>query len=132
MKVSELARRADTSATAIRFYEAAGILPAPRRARNGYRIYEEGDVRRTQVVVSLRKLGLDLPQAGRLARLCASGRCDAMTGLLTEDLPRRRHAVADAMAELRQLDAELAALERALACGQPHPTLCLDVENTRP
>jgi MerR family Zn(II)-responsive transcriptional regulator of zntA len=128
MKVSELAERAGTTAKAIRFYEAEGFLPAPPRADNGYRTYGEADVCRTRVLVSLRNLGIELPEAGRLAELCATGRCEDMTELLTARIPERRRAVAVAIAELNHLDAELASLERTLASGQPQATLCLGKE----
>lgn len=126
MKVSELAERAGTSAKTIRFYEAEGILPAPPRAANGYRNYGDADVCRTRVLVALRNLGL--PEAGRLAGLCATGQCDDMTELLAARVPERRRAVAAAMAELAHLDTELASLERTLASGQPQATLCLGKE----
>jgi DNA-binding transcriptional MerR regulator len=44
MKVSELAEKAGTTATTIRFYEAEGILPAPPRQPNGYRTYDATDL----------------------------------------------------------------------------------------
>lgn len=128
MKVSELAERAGTTAKTIRFYEAEGILPAPARSPNGYRDYREADVCRTRVLVTLRNLGIDLPEAGRLADLCATGHCDDMTELLASRIPERRRGVAVAIAELTHLDAELASLERTLASGDPQTTLCLGKE----
>jgi DNA-binding transcriptional MerR regulator len=129
MKVSELAELAGTTAKAIRFYEAEGILPPPPRADNGYRTYGDDDVCRTRVLVTLRNLGLDLPEAGQLAQLCASGQCDDMSGRLAARIPERRRAVAVAMAELAHLDAELAALERALVSDQPEATCCIGKED---
>jgi DNA-binding transcriptional MerR regulator len=124
MKVSELAEKAGTSARTIRFYEAEGILPAPPRQANGYRSYDASDLCRTRVVVSLRHLGIDLAEAGRLATMCASGRCDATTADLAARIPERRREVAAAMAELAHLDEELASIERALASGATPTALC--------
>jgi DNA-binding transcriptional MerR regulator len=128
MKVSELAEKAGTTARTIRFYEAEGILPQPARSANGYREYHEDDLCRTRVLVSLRSMGLELPEAGRLAALCATGRCDEMTGDLAVRLAERRRAVAAAMKELVHLDAELASMERALASDEPRQRLCLGKE----
>lgn len=128
MKVSELAERAGTSATTIRFYEAEGILPAPPRAANGYRDYTDTDLCRTRVLVTLRNLSLELPEAGQLASMCAAGRCDDMSQLLAARIPERRQAVADAIAELAHLDAELAALERSLAGGEASVNCCAGKE----
>jgi DNA-binding transcriptional MerR regulator len=124
MKVSELAERAGTSATTIRFYEAEGVLPAPPRRANGYRDYDNADVCRTRVLVSLRNLGLELTEAGRLATMCASGRCDETSTGLAARIPERRREVAAAMAELAHLDAELASIEHALASGETPTALC--------
>lgn len=128
MKVSELATKAGTTARTIRFYESEGVLPAPPREANGYRSYDEADLCRTRVVVTLRSLGMELPEAARLANLCASGRCDDMSSDLAARIPERRRAVAAAMAELAHLDAELVSLERALASGEPNRALCTGTE----
>jgi MerR family transcriptional regulator, copper efflux regulator len=126
MRVSELATRAGVSAKAIRFYEAEGILPAAPRAPNGYREYGEVDLCRVRVLAALRSLGIDLREAGRLAGLCSAGRCDEMAGDLARRIAERRAEVIAARAELDHLEGELAGLERALAAGRPHSTLCLE------
>jgi DNA-binding transcriptional MerR regulator len=130
MNVSELARRAGTSAKTIRYYEAEGVLPAPPRRPNGYREYDERDLCRTRVVVSLRNLGIDLAESGRLGSLCATGECDVMAGDLVGRVGQRRREVAVAMTELLHLDRELAALEQMLATGAPPTSLCLGKEVT--
>ena len=43
LRIGELARWAELSPSALRYYEKRGILPRPRRLPNGYRVYgEEG------------------------------------------------------------------------------------------
>lgn len=128
MKVSELAALAGTSAKTIRFYEAEGILPPPARRKNSYRDYDDADLCRTRLVVALRGLGLELTESGRLAELCATGRCDEMADDLALRVAERRQAVATAMAELAHLDAELASVQDSLATGEPHATLCIGKE----
>lgn len=129
MKVSDLADLAGVTPSAIRFYETQGILPEPARAGNGYRQYNEVDLCRLRVLVALRGLGLDLPESGRLAAMCAADDCKGMADQLTGRLADRRREVAAARVELDHLDAELAALERALASGQPGTTFCLGKED---
>ena len=129
MKVSDLAERAGVAPSAIRFYETQGILPAPPRAENGYRQYGEVDLCRLRVLVSLRGLGLDLPESGRLAAMCAADDCEGMAEQLVGRLADRRREVAAARVELDHLDAELAALERALVSGQPRNGCCLGKED---
>ena len=88
MKVSDLARRAGIAASAVRFYEAEGILPGPPRSENRYRRYTEADLCRLRMVVALRKLGLGLQDSGRLATQCCGGECDEtaveLAGLIEE------------------------------------------------
>lgn len=128
MRVSELADRAGTTAKTIRFYEAEGILPAPARRDNGYRVYNDDDLCRLRLVLSLRGLGIELNECGRLASLCEDGRCHEMAGDLAQRIVERRAAVAAAQAELAHLDAELAALGQAIATGAPLETMCVGKE----
>src|SRR2546427_4328211 len=37
--IGEVAKRSGASRKTLRLYEAAGILPAPRRTQSGYRVY---------------------------------------------------------------------------------------------
>src|SRR5262245_43075747 len=118
MRISELARRTGVTTASVRFYEAEGVLPAPERAGNGYREYDEDDVCRLRIVVALRKLGLDPEESGRLAALCVGGQCDVMADQLRARVGRQRDIVAAARAELDHLEAELAGLDRALQSGE--------------
>ena len=128
MRVSELASRAGVTAKAIRFYEAEGVLPAPPRAANGYREYDDADLCRLRLLVSLRGLGLRLAESGRLASLCAADQCDEMAVELLDRVRERRAAVAKARAELDHLATELASLEAALDGSQPKQSCCLGKE----
>lgn len=125
MKVSELAQRAGIATSAVRFYERHGVLPAASRTESGYREYGDRDLDRLRVLVTLRSLGLDLPEAGRLASMCSEGRCDEMAADLMPQIVERRTEIAKARDELDHLEAELAKLEHTLRSGEPEPMLCL-------
>jgi DNA-binding transcriptional MerR regulator len=124
MRVSEIARAAGIAPSAVRFYEAAGVLPPAPRSANGYRRYGDADLARIRLVVSLRKLGVEPAEAGRLAELCVSGRCDVMGHDLATIVAERRADVARRRAELETLDAELRALERTIAGDAAPEVLC--------
>ncbi len=126
MRVSELADRTRSTTKTIRFYEAEGVLPEPRRLANGYLEYTDDDVCRVRVLVALRSLGLDLAESGRLAQMCSQGRCEDMADQVEERVAERRASVAAAIAELQHVDAELANLQRILATGAPQTSLCLN------
>ena len=127
VNVSDLARDAGIATSAIRFYERIGVLPQPRRRANGYREYTDVDLRRLKLVTRLRRLDLDLATAGRLARLCAAGKCDAMAVDLAPLVSDQRREVARRQAELMGLDRELADLELTLA--EPPPPADADLSN---
>ena len=115
MRIAELASRAGVAASAVRWYEQAGVLPAPPRRDNGYRDYGEADLARLRLVVSLRRLGLGPEDAGRLARLCLDhGEIDRdLVPLLAE----QREAIARQRADLDRVEGELADLEMTIAAA---------------
>ncbi len=121
MNVSELARRAGVAPSAIRWYEAAGVLPTAPRLPNGYREYEEVDLTRLRLVLSLRRLGLAPVDAGRLAALCLQ------RGVIDRDLApliaEQRAAITRQRDDLDRLDAELTDLEVTItAAARPGGT----------
>ena|SRR5437764_4887489 len=59
MRIGELAERAGTTTRALRFYEAQGLLIAPRAA-NGYREYGEEELRLVREIRTLQAAGLSL------------------------------------------------------------------------
>lgn len=58
--IGEVAKRSGASRKALRLYEAAGILPAPRRTAAGYRVYTETDLHRLEFIREAKTLGLTL------------------------------------------------------------------------
>jgi DNA-binding transcriptional MerR regulator/quercetin dioxygenase-like cupin family protein len=61
MRISEVARRVGISSSALRAWEALGLV-SPQRTKSGYRMYAEGDVRLLQRAVFLRRArGLNPP-----------------------------------------------------------------------
>ncbi|MGW6093377.1 MerR family transcriptional regulator [Streptomyces sp. NPDC055157] len=61
MRIGELAERAGTTTRTLRYYESRGLLPA-RRAVNGYRTYDEDDLRLLQQIRTLQDFGFDLEE----------------------------------------------------------------------
>ncbi|MFD8792891.1 MerR family transcriptional regulator, partial [Streptomyces vinaceus] len=61
MRIGELAERAGTSTRTLRYYESRGLLPA-RRAGNGYRTYDEDDLRLLRQIRMLQDFGFELEE----------------------------------------------------------------------
>src|SRR6266511_2660620 len=92
MRIGELARRAGASARSIRYYEQQGLLLA-RRRDNGYRDYDEADLRLVREIRSLLVNGFDLEEirpfidclhAGIQARRACPGGIDVYRRKLEE------------------------------------------------
>lgn len=58
--VTQLARACGLSRTAVLYYEALGLLPAPPRSRGNYRQYGDRHLQRLQQIGSYRSAGLKL------------------------------------------------------------------------
>ena len=109
MKIAELARRAGVAASAVRFYEEAGVLPDAARRANGYREYDDADLARLRLVVALRRLGLAPVDAGRIATVCVErGQIDRDLAPL---IASQREAIERQRVDLDRLDAQLTDLE---------------------
>jgi len=62
MKINEVEAKAGITKKNIRFYEAQGLLSPKRNSENGYREYDEEDVRALQRIKLLRKLGVPIEE----------------------------------------------------------------------
>jgi DNA-binding transcriptional MerR regulator len=60
MKIGELARRTGIAASAIRFYEANGLLSPAVREENGYRVFGQDTIERLFMIQTGQKLGFSL------------------------------------------------------------------------
>ena len=114
MQIGELARQVGVSTDTIRFYERSGWLPPASRRDNAYRDYGEPDVEHLRLLIDLRRLGMPLDDAGRIASWCHAGHCADTTAELPRLIDDRRIEIADRIAGLQALDARLAGLERHL------------------
>src|SRR3954452_1164463 len=113
MRIGDLASRAGVAPSAVRWYEQEGVIPPPSRQPNGYRDYDEVDLARLRLVLSLRRLGLAPEDAGRLARLCLER--GAVDLDLAPILGEQRQAIERQRVDLDRLEGELLDLESTIA-----------------
>lgn len=66
MKIGELARRAGCQVPTVRYYEQEGLLGAPRRTEQNYRVYGEEDVERLQFIRHCREHQISLEEIRQL------------------------------------------------------------------
>ncbi|AQU70785.1 MerR family transcriptional regulator [Streptomyces niveus] len=134
MRIGELAERAGTSTRTLRYYESRGLLPA-RRAGNGYRTYDEDDLRLIQQIRTLKDFGFDLEEtrpfveclrAGHPAGDSCPASLDVYRGKLAEldELIGRLGSIRAQVGEqLAQAEAAQAETAQAAQCVPPEP-LC--------
>lgn len=128
MKIGELGRLTRTRVETIRFYEAEGLIPAPRRSGGNYRIYEETHLGRLSFIRRSRDLGFTLDQVRTLLRLAddRGGPCaevDAITAANIGEIDRK-------IADLKALRAEL--VGRLDCCEGPTISDCRIIEALAP
>jgi MerR family redox-sensitive transcriptional activator SoxR len=69
LKISEVSRRSDVAASALRFYEEKGLIKSGR-TRSGHRRYHRAVLRRVAFIVFAQRIGMTLDEvAGELAKL---------------------------------------------------------------
>jgi len=73
MRIGELAERAGTSTRTLRYYEQHGLLRS-RRTANGYRDYDEADLRLVREIRSLLEIGFNLEETRPFVDCLRSGR----------------------------------------------------------
>lgn len=67
--IGTVAERTGLGVETIRYYEKAGVICAPARGRNGYRLYSIDDIERLEFVKRCRELGFSLEQTTSLLNL---------------------------------------------------------------
>jgi len=97
MRIGELARRTATTAKTIRFYEQAGLLPAPARTEAGYRDYGPEALDRLDFVRRAQSAGLSLREIRQVLAIADRGDapCEHVVSILQARLDRVRAALAE-------------------------------------
>ena len=101
--IGEVAARTGVSRKALRLYEEAGILPAPRRTAAGYRIYGQETLALLAFLTQARRLGFRLDEIKEIAQTKRSGRvpCSHVLDLVRQKVGDLDRAVAD-LTEVRR------------------------------
>ena len=117
VRIGEAAQAAGMTSKALRFYEAHGLLPAPKRTANGYRDYTSETISRLDFLRRGRAAGLALAQIREILLLRDAGQapCTQVRDLLANQL-----ADLDAqIAELVALRATVADYHAVVAVADP-------------
>jgi Cu(I)-responsive transcriptional regulator len=97
LTIGDLAKATGTKVVTIRYYEQAGLLPAPRRTGSNYRTYEADHLHRLRFVRRCRDLGFSVDQVRELLALTENGErdCGAVDQIALEHLATVEQKIAD-------------------------------------
>ena len=126
MLIGELALKAGLSAKTIRFYEQAGLMPAPPRTPAGYRDYPPGALDRLMFVANAQVAGFTLAEIRSVLAVRDGGDppCRHVATLIGQHLAQ----VEQRIAELTRTHDMLTDLQRRAAAINPddcaEPEIC--------
>ena len=108
MRIGEMAEASGTTSKTLRFYEQAGLLPAPDRTASGYREYAPETLARLDFIRRSRTAGLTLAQIREVLDIRDAGvaPCQHVHDLLQARLGELDRQIADLRA-LRRTVAHL-------------------------
>ncbi|HEU5469036.1 MAG TPA: MerR family transcriptional regulator [Actinophytocola sp.] len=108
MRIGELARTTGTTTRALRYYEAQGLLTAPRRT-NGYREYDESHLRLVREIQALQAVGFALEETRPFVECLLAGNATGDACPDSVAVYRRKLAeVDDCIARLTEVRREIA------------------------
>lgn len=103
LTIGKLAERSDVHPRTIRFYEAKGLLPPPRRSSSGYRLYSAQDVRRLGLVRAARSLGFSIREVRHLMAVAQHEGCASFQGRVAQLIVAKLQEVEGAIQQLTSL-----------------------------
>ena len=120
MKIGEVAHRSGVSDKTIRFWEEAGLLPAPARTPALYRNYEPAIVERLTFIRQAQSAGFSLAQIRRVLEIGDTGEppCEHVGHLIAARLQDVDTRIAELKATRRRLQV------LATRAGAQDPTEC--------
>ncbi|MGH8776638.1 MAG: heavy metal-responsive transcriptional regulator [Jiangellaceae bacterium] len=121
MRIGELAQHAGTTAKTLRFYEDAGLMPAPPRTSSGYRDYPSEAVYRLAFIRDAQAAGFSLRHIRQILVIRDGGQppCEHVRQLIDQrldEVERRIVELEQARETLRHLAHRTAELDPA-DCG---------------
>ena len=124
MKIQELSELTGVPAKTIRYYEEIGLLPAPARAENNYRLYNEQDIDRLRLVAGARQLDISLDDIREILALRDNNEAPCRT--LLNHIDQKANEIQARIQVLQILERELREL---YSLGQTFPVDDVDGKN---
>ena len=122
LKIGGLAKQTGCQVETIRFYEQEGLLSAPPRSQNNYRLYGAEHVERLQFIRHCRSLDMTLDEIRSLLRFRdhPEDNCSEVNHLLDRHIGHVERRIAELQAlqgQLRALRTQCHVAQAAKDCG---------------
>ncbi|RVU20441.1 MerR family transcriptional regulator [Streptomyces antnestii] len=128
MRIGELAERAGTTTRTLRYYESRGLLPA-RRGGNGYREYDEADLRALEQIRTLQDFGFELEETRPFVECLRAGHpegdsCPASLAVYRRKLGELDALIGELTAVRESVGAQLERAEKVMdaLAAEDHPS----------
>ncbi len=118
-RIGELAAELGMNPRTLRYYEAIGLIPPPRRTPSGYRWYGAPERERLRFIRKARAIGLSLSEIREILSLWDAGQRPCAHLLAVLD--RKIAAIDQQIRALRAFRRELQGLRRRASRGLDHP-----------
>jgi DNA-binding transcriptional MerR regulator len=116
-KIAEVADRSGFTASALRYYEELGLVPAAGRTPAGYRLYDDSTLARLLFIARAKQLGCTLDEITDLAVAWEGERCEPVQARLRELVASK---IADAQNRIAEMVTFTAQLQHAAAALGRH------------
>ncbi|MEW2354223.1 MerR family transcriptional regulator [Spirillospora sp. NPDC029432] len=123
MRISQLAEHTGVSASTLRYYDHAGLLPADR-APAGYRRYGPAAIERLEFIAAAKHLGLSLEEIAGLLVVRDTGSCAQVRARLRPQLTAQIDQAEHRITQLRAFTATLRAAVHRLDALPDRPASC--------
>lgn len=110
MNIAELSRRAELPVRTVRYYADRDLIRPTGRTAGGYRIFDDGALRRLRFIRRTQALGLPLREILVLLRAAERQSCGESSRLVVHRLKEQLSAVEQRIAELEAIQHELGSL----------------------
>lgn len=134
MTIGQLARVAEVTTSALRFYEAEGLVTPVARTPAGYRLYAPEQVDQVRFLRRAQRLGLSLTEVGELLAAADDTRPQPVREQLRSLVENKIDSVRQQADELRDFADQLERVHRRLAgpaggrCRHVTTCRCLSME----
>lgn len=123
--IGEIAHHAGVRPTTLRYYESIGLLPAPLRAPNGYRLYPSSILDVLRFIRAAKAAGFTLAELREVLGLRRAGQqpCGRIQAILDRKIADLQRSIGDLVALQRNLEMLRAAF-RSGARKRPVSAVC--------